>query len=164
MNSPETVVGCSTCGALYTPAPGDQGLCATCAAFLPDEKPRASATAKSPAPAAGKMGRVHRMSGGVHRRGFRWGRMLGRTAMALIALVLVAGLGGAIAYRRQKLAEAWQGVQRGSPAEAWASLRQLGSEGWSAVQRHLPFLPKPVDPPAQSEARGTHRRAKVAKK
>jgi hypothetical protein len=165
MNSPDTVVGCSTCGALYTPAPGDQGLCASCQPFLPDEKPPPSATPRFPA-SAGKpaTGRVLRLSGRAPRPGFGLARALRRTAVLSIATVLVAGLGGAIAFRRQQLAEVWHGVQRGSPAEAWAAVQRLGSEGWSAILRHVPIGAKPVDPPATSDARGTHRRAKVAKK
>ncbi len=158
MNPPDTVVGCSTCGALYTPAPGDQGLCASCQPFLPDEKPRASATPRFPASA-----RVHRLSGRA-RPGLGLGRALRRTAVVAIATVLVAGLGGAIAFRRQQLAEVWHGVQRGSPSEAWAAVHRLGSEGWSTILRHVPIGAKPVDPPATSDAKGTHRRAKVAKK
>src|SRR5438445_12996468 len=39
MNASDSVVGCSTCGALYTPAAGDDGVCPTCSSLLPGQHP-----------------------------------------------------------------------------------------------------------------------------
>src|SRR5205814_5247124 len=49
MNTPSSVVGCSSCGALHTPAPGDRGLCSACRRLLVSDVPwRADATGADP--------------------------------------------------------------------------------------------------------------------
>src|SRR5712672_2992299 len=160
MNSPETVVGCSTCGALYTPAPGDQGLCTSCRTFLPDESPApAGGSKRAPTsgakPTSGRTG--YRSSGGSpFRLSFRWGRTIKRVATGLTALALVGAVGGAIAYRPHRVTEAWQAAKRGSITDAWA-----------AVRRHLPIGAKPAEAQQASsnESRVPHKRPKaVARK
>jgi len=171
MNSPETVVGCSTCGALYTPAPGDQGLCTSCRTFLPDESPApAGGSKRAPTsgakPTSGRTG--YRPSGGSpFRLSFRWGRTIKRVAMGLMALALVGAVGGAIAYRPHMVTEAWLAAKRGSVADAWAAIRHLGMEGWTAARRHLPIGGNTAEPQQASsnESRGPHKRPKaVARK
>jgi hypothetical protein len=78
--------------------------------------------------------------------------------------VLVCGLGAAIAFRRQKLTEVWHAIRRGSPSEAWAGTARLAAEGWSAVRRHIPIGARPADAQKPDEARGSHKRTKVARK
>jgi hypothetical protein len=66
-------------------------------------------------------------------------RSLRGIAIGLVAIGLIASIGGAIAFRRQELTDAWSAARRHSPQEAWTAARRLASEGWSAIRRRLPF-------------------------
>jgi hypothetical protein len=48
MNKPGAVVGCMSCGALYSAGPGDEGLCSKCSADLAPELPARTPTSASP--------------------------------------------------------------------------------------------------------------------
>lgn len=146
MNASDPVVGCSTCGALYSPVPGDTGHCAACSSLLLDDPPARAAEpaprgqAAHPLPGAPNSGRA----ASVTRLEPRRPRSFRRVLIALVAAGSVALLGAAIASRRHQIEDAWKSAQRHSPREAWTAARQLASNGWSAVRRRLPFLaPEP---------------------
>jgi hypothetical protein len=138
-NTPASVEGCSSCGALYEAVPGDRGVCAACRRLLPSEPPwRSGAT--SPAPAAAKpVGAVVKRPGVVsaERPRFRGGRVLRRIAFGAACAFLVAGLAAAIG--RRTLTDAWTAVRRHTPAQAWTAIQRQASEAWIAVRRLTPF-------------------------
>jgi len=183
MSTPSSVVGCSSCGALHTPAPGDRGLCSACRRLLVSDVPwRADATGADPRNGGGaspkrpekeKLARVRP----IRDRSWR------RIAIGAGVAVIVAGLGAGVAVRRQPLADSWTKIERHMKTGAWsslrrrvtalwASLRHETSDAWIAVRRHLPFGGAEgkgrdsIATPAPSRtgggdatvARGTHRR------
>ena len=138
-NTPASVEGCSSCGALYEATPGDRGVCAACRRLLPSEPPwRSGGT--SPAPASAKpVAAVFKRPSAVsaERASFRGGRALRRIAFGAACAFLVAGLAAAIG--RHTLSDAWTAIQRQSPSQAWTALQRRASEAWSAVRRLTPF-------------------------
>ena len=171
MNTPDGVVGCSTCGALYTPTHGDTGHCAACSTFLPEDP---AAPAANPAPRAAAKG--HALAGDYNRGGRPSAVPAGpdegwpvrRIAKGLAAVALIAAIGATAAFQRQRLADAWSGLQRHSPAQAWAATRHLAAEGWTALRRYLPLDAPQADPAASATSakpsRARHRAKAVARK
>ena len=189
MNASGSVVGCSTCGALYTPAAGDDGVCPTCSSILPVEQP--------PRPARPAGPNLRSISGRPEAKSFDVDfdeatrprkrasrRGLRRIAIGAVAAALVAGIGAAIvtrprplmqawtSIRRHSPAEAWTSIRRHSPAEAWTAVRHFALNTWAAVRPHLPFIEgsraerSASASPSTREttaSRGTHRRSQHGK-
>jgi len=139
-NTPASVEGCTSCGALYEAAPGDRGVCAACRRLLPSDPPWRAGGA-SPAPAAAKpIGAVFKKrptAVSAERVSFRGGRALRRIAFGAACAFLVAGLAAAIGPRT--LSEKWTAIRRQTPAQAWTALQRQASEAWIAVRRLTPF-------------------------
>jgi hypothetical protein len=187
MSAPSSVVGCSSCGALHTPAPGDRGLCASCRRLLVSDVPwRADSAGSDPAAAAAAKrsdkGNVRRLRPG---RAPAWRRIAVGAAVAL----LVAGLAAAVATRRQPLSDSWTKIERHMKTDVWSTLRRRtlaiwattrrrGSEAWVAVRRRLPFdgssgkgsdsiapaSPSRAGAADETVARGTHKRKTASKR
>jgi hypothetical protein len=172
MNASDSVVGCSTCGALYTPVAGDDGVCPTCTSLRPSQQ------ATRPArPAAPNLRPVPRRmpeedtfevddddAPAPRRRG---GRSLRPIIFGTAAAILVAGICTAIVMRPRPLTEAWSAIRRHSPSpsHAWVAVRRYASDAWASVMRHLPFDKQSersasAPPPAKdaTASQGTHRR------
>jgi hypothetical protein len=93
------------------------------------------------------------------RLNFLRGRAFRRIAIGAAAALLVAGIGAAIAFRRQALSDAWTGLRRHTlpdawnatrrqTSETWIAVRHHASEAWIAVRRHTPFDVPDVKPSA----------------
>src|SRR5438105_4999550 len=95
MNTPATALACSSCGALYSPAPGDRSLCSACRRLLPSEPPwRGDEESPRPVPVKPAGAALRRPGGGSPlRASFVRGRALRRIAIAAAGVSLVAGLG-----------------------------------------------------------------------
>jgi len=169
MNSPETVVGCSTCGALYTPAPGDQGLCTSCRTFLPTSRRRRPAVPSGrrrqeqadlgPDRVSPERRQPFRLSSGGAARSSasRWADGAGARRRG--------GRGDRVSPAQGDRSVA--GGEARLVADAWAAIRHLGMEGWTAARRHLPIGGKPAElqQASSNESRGPHKRPKaVARK
>ena len=157
MSTPNSVAGCSSCGALYTRSPGDSGICQPCRDVRANElsldiddelkapAPGKAAPAKRPAPA-----------GGPKPLSFRRKLPVRRIAMGAAALLVVGGVGAAVVMKPKPLTDAWAAVRRQAPsdawgkvrrqsASAWTSVRKHASDTWMAVLRHTPFAPPETD-------------------
>ena len=145
MNPSGSVVGCSTCGALYTPAAGDEGVCPTCSSLLPADPPARPARPAGPnlRSVSGRsetksfdvdFEAATRPRKRVSRRGLR------RIAIGAAVLALVAGIGAAIVTRPRPLMQAWTSIRRHSPMEAWTAVRHFALNTWATVRPHLPFI------------------------
>jgi len=182
MNTPASVEGCTSCGALYEAAPGDKGVCAACRRLLPAEPPwrapssptlagtKPTLAGTKPTPGSTKpIGAMKRPGvSSAQRPSFGRSRLLRRIAMATAAAVLLVGaLGASLTTRPRTLSEAWTALRRQTPAGAWTAMEHHASEAWVAVRRHLP-LDAPVPPPPHgairdaAATRATHRRAAPA--
>src|SRR5438128_12044552 len=175
MNTPASVEGCTSCGALYEAAPGDKGVCAACRRLLPAAPPwraPSSPTLAGTKPTPGSTKPIGAMKrpgvSSAQRPNFGRSRLLRRIAMATTAAaLLVGGLGATLTTRPRTLPEAWTALRRQTPAGAWTAIQRHASEAWVAVRRHLP-LDAPVPPPPHgairdaAATRGTHRHAPPA--
>jgi len=177
MNASDSVVGCSTCGALYTPAAGDDGVCPTCSSLLPGQHPPRPAR-----PAGPNLRPVSRKpesdifevtdDDAPPRRRRGKGRGLRPIAIGVTAALLVAGICTAIIIRPRPLTDAWTSLRRHSPSQAWNSARRLVAHAWLAVRLHLPFDGPQAErsasaaPPTRdaSASRGTHRHSQHGKR
>ena len=185
MDTPTSVEGCTSCGALYTPDPGDQGVCSMCRSLLPPQPPaRTGGTSARPMSGQGT-GAVSKRAGriSIGRRALR------RIAIGAAGALLVVGLGAWwmrssghtpstvwTAIRRHSPSDAWSGIKRHS-SEAWVAIRRHSSDAWIAIRRHTPFDEPDAKPGAVASAtppsrtavrdatatRGTHRRASARK-
>src|SRR5438132_7962663 len=144
MNASDSVVGCSTCGALYTPAAGDDGVCPTCSSLLPVQRPtrRARPAGRNRRPVSRKpepdIFEVTDDDAPPRRRRGK-GRGLRPIAIGVTAALLVAGICTAIIIRPRPLTDAWTSLRRHSPSQAWNSVRRLVAHAWLPVRLHLPF-------------------------
>ena len=177
MNTPSSVVGCSSCGALHTPAPGDRGLCAACRRLLVSDVPwrgdTAGAGTAPKKPQQEKASRPRPIRNGASRR----------IVIGAVVALIVAGLGAGVAMRRQPLSDSWTKIERHMKSGVfstirrrtsaiWATMRRQSSDAWVAVRRRLPFDASDgkgsdsIAPAGPSRAgagdttvaRGTHRR------
>lgn len=163
MSRPVSVIGCTSCGALYTRAPGDGGLCPHCRQFAASEL-ALDIDDKGRAPAAPKPVVPMPTLSGARRALPRKGRAVRRIAIGLGAL-LVAGI-AALAVRSQAGAEAW------TPTDAWTTVQRHTSAAMVAIRSHTPWpSPEAGKPGAEvtarevsTRARGTHRKAKAGTK
>ena len=151
MNTPSSVVGCSTCGALYTPEPGDQGVCEACRSFLPGPAAR---------PVSGKpaVGAVKRPSVGPMRLGFLGRLPMRHIAKGAVILALAGGVGTVIMVRPKPVMDVWNKVRHhapSSPSEAWASVRHHAADAWTSIRRHIPFGSSPQAERSASVAAAT---------
>src|SRR5439155_15307370 len=155
MNTPSSVVGCSSCGALHTPTPGDRGLCAACRRLLVSDVPwrgdTAGAGTAPKKPQQEKASRPRPIRNGASRR----------IVIGAVVAFIVAGLGAGVAMRRQPLSDSWTKIERHmksgvfstirrrtsaiwatmrrQSSDAWVAVRRQSSDAWVAVQRRLPF-------------------------
>ena len=139
MNTPESVVGCSSCGALYTPGPGDRGVCLDC---------RRQAAASQPRPPSGITPRPNTATPvrlpssrpspvrSALRPNFAKWRALWRIG---VAAVVAGGIGTAGVTQRQRISTTWSNVQRHGVSREWTSLQRKGSELWVAIRRQTPW-------------------------
>ena len=157
MNTPSSVVGCSSCGALHTPTPGDRGLCAACRRLLVSDVPwRGDGAGADPGTAPRKPQKEKAQRARPTRDG-AWRRVATGAVVALI----VAGLGAGVAMRRKPLSDSWTKIERHmkggvwstvrrrtlaicasmrrQSSETWIAVRRQSSETWIAVRRRLPF-------------------------
>jgi len=137
MTRPASVTGCMSCGALYSPTAGDQGLCGPCSSVLASEPaPQAQA---SPAAAPAQRSRALPKRPAVVsalRPSFRSRRALRHIAVATAGALLVVS-GAAMVMPRRSRSEAWGAVQRGSYSNAWISVRRHGLPGaWASIRHH----------------------------
>ena len=88
MDPSTSVEGCTSCGALYTPDPGDQGVCSMCRSLLPAQ-PAARTSGTSSRPMSGSVSK----GPGAMRRISLGRRALRRIAIGAGSALLVAGLG-----------------------------------------------------------------------
>ena len=164
MNSPNSVGGCSSCGALYTRAPGDNGMCQPCRDVRATELSvdlDDGTTATGPAKAAGRpaapIAKKAAPAGGVLKRP-SFGRKLPvrRIAMGAAALLVVGGIVAAVVVKPKPVMDAWTAVKKHAPSDswskirrqstsAWTSVRHHASDAWMAVLRHTPFAPPETD-------------------
>jgi hypothetical protein len=185
MNTPSSVVGCSSCGALHTPTPGDRGLCAACRRLLVSDVPwRGEGGGADPGAGTAsrkpqKAQRARPIKGGAWRR----------VAIGAVVALIVAGLGAGVAMRRQPLSDSWTKIERHMKSGAWstirrrssaiwAAMRRQSSDAWVAVRRRLPFdapdskgsdsiapaAPSRAGAGEATVARGTHRRKTASTK
>ena len=173
MATQTSVVACSSCGALYSPVPGDEGICAVCSPFLPSE-PSARAIGTNPVQTPVKpLAPALKRSGvrSAERPHFRVSRRLQRLAMSAAAALLLAGGAAFLTTRGHSLEARWTALRRHTLPQAWAAIERQASDAWVAVRRRLPLDEPP--PPSRSSvhestaSRSTHRRGQtpaVAKK
>src|SRR5215470_12403341 len=191
MNTPASVMGCSSCGALYSPSPGDKGVCDDCRSLLPPDPTwragGASTSASSPKPGASSPKPVSApkpkpqpiasisnrpaSSFSAQRPNFRRSRTLQRAA---IAAVCVAALGGGAAWlitHQRSLSDLQRAIKRQSPAEAWTAIERHASKAWVELKKLWPFGDSqskrsgPSTPTPSRDAtasHSTHRRAPPA--
>ena len=136
MNTPTAVVGCSNCGALFTPAAGED-LCPACG-VLPSE-PLWEAGETNPGPAGQPAGAPSKRpgKGSAQSANFRARRALRRMVIGAVGALLVAGLGASIITQRQKLSETWTAFRRHTLSDSWiAKRRRTLSDSWVAMKRH----------------------------
>jgi hypothetical protein len=155
MNTPASVMGCSSCGALYSPAPGDKGVCDDCRSLLPPDPSwrsgGASSSAPSPKPASAPgarsspgsqpIGSISKRPGAfsAQRPNFRRSRLLRRVA---IAAVCVAALGGGAAWlltHERSLSDLQRAIKHQSPPEAWKAIERHASNAWVSLKKLWPF-------------------------
>jgi len=171
-NTPPSVEGCTSCGALYEAVPGDRGVCAACRRLLPSDPPwrapssptlaRVGATPASATKPVGAFKRpgvssAQRASFGP-RRGFR--------RLVIGAALLAAGAGAFAVLRPRALSEAWTEVQRQKPAELWTTAQRRASHEWIALRKRLPFREEPQVKRSAPVGPGTpsHRHAQTTSK
>jgi hypothetical protein len=145
MNTPSSVVGCSTCGALYTPEPGDQGVCEACRSFLP--APAAKPAAPGSRPISSKPAAMKRPSSGPYRPGFLTRLPVRSIVKGAVVAGLVGGIGAVVWLRPKPVMDVWNKVRHhapASPSEAWTSVRHHATDAWTTVRRHLPFVSQPA--------------------
>lgn len=160
-------MGCSSCGALYSPAPGDKGVCDDCRSLLPSDPAWRSGAASSSAPPATKpmavpspkpqpIGSIAKRPGSFSalRPNFRRNRLLQRAAIAVVAVAALAGGGAWLLTHEKSLADVKRAVQRHSPSQAWAAVERHASDAWVAIKSKLPFLDDTPKKPAPSPSRG----------
>lgn len=183
-------MGCSSCGALYPPTPGDKGVCDDCRRLLPSDPAwrsgAASTSAPSPKPVSAPaarpspgqaIGSISKRPGAysAQRPSFYRSRALRRLA---IAAVCVAALGGGAAWlltHERSLADLQRAIKHQSPSEAWTAIERHASNAWVWLKKQWPFgesQAKRSGPsaPAPSHAavrdatasHSTHRRAQPA--
>jgi hypothetical protein len=140
MNTPESVVGCSSCGALYTPGPGDRGVCLDC-------RRQAAASQPRPTPSSGSTPRPNTVQPvrlpssrppplSAQRPNFALRRNLRRLG---IGVALAGGLGTAGVTQRQHITDAWTKVQRHGISREWAGIQRKAKELWVAIRRETPW-------------------------
>lgn len=162
-----SVVGCSTCGALYAPVPGDQGVCDACRITVADDPSARPLPPPTPLFASDEPddGAPRRQAGAPRFRPAR-GRGSRRVTTALVMAALLAGGAAALAWKRDAVRETWTSIRRHSPAEAWSAIRRRSTEAWIAVRRHIPIqalqgedTKAGATAPDATASRGTHRRS-----
>jgi hypothetical protein len=176
-------MGCSSCGALYSPAPGDKGVCDDCRSLLPSDPAWRSGAAGSsapatkpmsvpgPRPAAQPIGSIAKRPGAFSalRPNFRRSRLLKRIAIGVVCAAALAGGAAWLLTHERSLSDVKRAIQRQSPSQAWAAVERHASDAWVAIKSKLPFFDeKPARPaPAPSRAavrestatRSTHHRS-----
>jgi len=169
MKRPGSVVGCSTCGALYSPIPGDGGRCPECRHLpavdlaLETDPGQADAPPERARPLGGDFNRGG--PGSAARPLVRPRRGLRRSAIAFIVLVLLAAGGAAAAIYQRRLQDLWAAARRQSPADAWAAARTFAEHGWSAIRRRLPFeLPQSGEEAARASVKLSQESARASRK
>jgi hypothetical protein len=136
MNTPASVVGCSKCGALYTPGPGDRGVCLSCRRALPSTQPSGAPRALPSTQPAGAT--FKRPAGGSPLRASAVsGRAWRLIAIGVAAALLVAGVGASVP--RKSLSDAWTAIRRHKVSQTWTVIRRHTSKAWIAIRRHTPF-------------------------
>jgi len=136
------VVACASCGALHSPAPGDQDLCPACRKLLPAQPPwRGAPPAGAPGQPIGAFSK--RAGKGNGRAAVARGRTVRLAAIA--AAIALAAVGGALALPRKPLADAWTAMRRNPAADAWAKARRSASELWIGVRARIPFFAPQAD-------------------
>jgi hypothetical protein len=176
--NPSSVVGCSTCGALYTPAAGDDGVCPTCSSILPVEQP--PKPARPTGPSLRSVSRPASQSFDVdlddaprpRKRGSR--RSLRPIVIGVVGALLAAGIAAVIVTKPRPVMQAWSSIRRHSPMEAWTAVQRFAwipvqrfaLSTWVTVKHHLPFdwaqdeKSVPASPKRDATAsHGTHRRS-----
>ena len=136
-----SVIGCATCGALYTPTRGDEGVCGACRITVPDD-PSSRPLPPQAFDDAEPMARpsTPRRAGGASRPASGKGRALRRVVLgAVTAAAVVAGGAAAFRFGRRPLADAWSSIRRHSAADAWSALRRRASGAWVALREHVPI-------------------------
>jgi len=168
MPSSPAVVACSTCGALYTPAPGDGRVCEACRVTVADDPAARPLPAPTPLfddePVRKPTGRI---APAPSRRGGRR-RSLKGPALAVLAIAL---LGGAF-LKRQSLERAWASIRHRSVSETWTTVQRRSGEAWLALRRLSPIESLRPAPVATAEAsaagisddNSSHRRAHKRKR
>jgi hypothetical protein len=160
MNSPASVMGCSSCGALYPPTPGDRGVCEDCRRLLPADpqwrsggaspgaqKPAGSpprpAAGPSPRPASGQaiasIAKRPASSFSAQRPSFRRSNALRRLAIGASCAAAVAGGGGWVITHERSLSDVERAIRHRSPSEAWTAIKRHAAAGWAALEARLPF-------------------------
>jgi hypothetical protein len=164
MNTPDSVVGCSSCGALYTPGPGDRGVCLDC---------RRRAAAAQPRPPSGntprpnslqpvRIGAIRPAGAGVKRPNLALRRTLLRLG---VAAAIAAAVGTLVVTQRQRLTNAWTTIQRHGVSKEWATIQRKVFDAWVAIRSETPW---PVveerrsSSATASSSRGTHHHQQVA--
>ena len=180
MTKPASVTGCMSCGALYSPTGGDEGLCGPCSSVVAAEPPLQAQETQAPAPAgqpssADPRGpeEVSALRTDFRRRGFGLRRIVG----AAVGASLAFGSAAWVMPQRSR-SEAWSALRRGSFSDAWTSIRRHGlpgawarmehyaSDAWATVRSHTPFAASPATavPPVTPAAHRRSQPAKVASK
>jgi hypothetical protein len=138
MNTPESVVGCSSCGALYTPGPGDRGVCLDCRRAAAAAQPRPP-SGNAPRPTTAAPVRLPSRPPPVRsalRPNFAKWRALWRIG---IAAVVAGGVGTVGVTQRQHISTEWTKLQRHGVSKEWASIQRKASELWVAIRRDTPW-------------------------
>jgi hypothetical protein len=156
MATPSSVVGCSACGALYTPAPGDGRLCDGCRITVADDP---SARPLPPTPQAEEetsdeavdTGRPAPPPRSGKRRGLR------RIVVGAIAAVQLIGATAALISKREALAEMWTSMRQHSVQEAWSAVRHRSADAWVFLRRHIPA--ELLQPHRDGDERGSAKEA-----
>ena len=165
MNTPDSVVGCSSCGALYTPGPGDSGVCLDCRrrAAAAQPRPPSGNTIRPNSPQPARIAAMRPPLGAsVRRRNPALRRNLIRVG---VAAALAAGLGALFVTQRQRITSTWTSVQRHGISREWTTVQRKVWEAWVAIRRDTPW-PVVEDKRSASRGgtatRGTHRHPQVA--
>ena len=169
MASPASVVGCSTCGALYTPSPGDGRVCEACRITVADDPSARPLPPPTPLFDIEDEPVVRGKGGRSGARPMRRPRSLKRAVVGLLSLAVLV-TGATVAYkRRETLEKTWSSLRQRPAAETWTSLRRRSGEAWLALRRLSPIESLRPDPGATVEASaaglgdtsstGTHRRS-----
>lgn len=166
MDPQESVVTCSSCGALYTPGPGDRGICLDCRRRAAAAQPRppsgitARPTAVTP-PRPTSPPRPAALS--ALRPNYALRRNLVRLG---ISVAMAGGLTAGAVTQRQRITTTWHQVQRHGISKEWTTIQRKAHELWVAVRRDTPWPVvedrRSASGTASSTTRGTHHHTQVA--